>query len=176
MKKQPVHPASAPVPAGAYTPGFIAGGFVFVSGQTAEKPGSAELVEGGIREQTKQVMENIGGILEAAGCSMDDVVKVTQEMPFGGTDCALPMIHATRQGLEVDTFVVYTDNETWAGDVHPHQALRAYREQTGIPAKLVVVGMTATGFSIADPDDAGMLDIAGFDAAVPNLITEFARG
>lgn len=36
--------------------------------------------------------------------------------------------------------------------------------------------MTATGFSIADPDDAGMLDIAGFDAAVPNLITEFARG
>lgn len=80
MKKQPVHPASAPVPAGAYTPGLIAGGFVFVSGQTAEKPGSDELVEGGIREQTKQVMENIGGILEAAGCSMDDVVKVTAHL------------------------------------------------------------------------------------------------
>ncbi|MFT4217086.1 MAG: hypothetical protein QM619_07870 [Micropruina sp.] len=60
--------------------------------------------------------------------------------------------------------------------MHPHQALWAYREKTGIAAKLVVVGMTATGFSIADPDDAGMLDIAGFDAAVPNLITEFARG
>ena len=80
MKKQPVHPASAPVPAGAYTPGLIAGGFVFVSGQTAEKPGSDELVEGGIREQTKQVMENIEGILEAAGCSMDDVVKVTAHL------------------------------------------------------------------------------------------------
>ena len=76
----------------------------------------------------------------------------------------------------MDVFVVYTDNETWAGKVHPHQALRAYRERTGIPAKLVVVGMTASGFSIADPDDGGMLDVAGFDAAVPGLITEFARG
>lgn len=80
MKKQPVHPASAPVPAGAYTPGLVAGGFVFVSGQTAEKPGSAELVEGGVREQTRQVMENIGGILETAGCSMNDVVKVTAHL------------------------------------------------------------------------------------------------
>lgn len=107
---------------------------------------------------------------------LDDALKVIDAMPFGGTDCALPMVHAAREGLEVDTFVVYTDNETWAGNVHPHQALRAYREQTGIPAKLVVVGMTSSGFSIADPDDAGMLDIAGFDAAVPNLITEFASG
>lgn len=105
---------------------------------------------------------------------LDDALKVIDAMPFGGTDCALPMVYAAREGLEVDTFVVYTDNETWAGNVHPHQALRDYREQTGIPAKLVVVGMTSTGFSIADPNDAGMLDIAGFDAAVPNLITEFA--
>jgi 60 kDa SS-A/Ro ribonucleoprotein len=107
---------------------------------------------------------------------LDDALNVVDAMPFGGTDCALPMLHAAREGLEVDTFVVYTDNETWFGNVHPHQALRAYREQTGIPAKLVVVGMTATEFSIADPSDAGMLDIAGFDAAVPNLITEFASG
>lgn len=106
---------------------------------------------------------------------LDDALKVIDDMPFAGTDCALPMVHAAREGLEVDTFVVYTDNETWFGEVHPHQALRAYREQTGIPAKLVVVGMTATAFSIAEPTDAGMLDIAGFDAAVPNLITEFAR-
>jgi 60 kDa SS-A/Ro ribonucleoprotein len=40
----------------------------------------------------------------------------------------------------------------------------------------VVVGMTATGFSIADPSDPGMLDVVGFDGAVPSLITEFARG
>lgn len=107
---------------------------------------------------------------------LDDALRVVDAMPFGATDCALPMLYAAEQGLEVDVFVVYTDNETWSGKVHPHQALRAYRERTGIPAKLVVVGMTATGFSIADPDDGGMLDVAGFDAAVPSLITEFARG
>jgi 60 kDa SS-A/Ro ribonucleoprotein len=66
--------------------------------------------------------------------------------------------------------------QTWAGNVHPHQALQEYRRTTGIPAKLVVVGMTATDFTIADPSDAGMLDVVGFDAAVPSLITEFARG
>ena len=97
-------------------------------------------------------------------------------MPVGGTDCALPMLYAAEQGLEVDAFVIYTDNETWAGKIHPHQALRRYRERSGIDARLIVVAMTSTGFSIADPDDAGMLDVVGFDAAVPGLIAGFARG
>ncbi len=44
------------------------------------------------------------------------------------------------------------------------QALRDYRKKTGIAAKLVVVGMVSNGFSIADPDDGGMLDVVGFDA------------
>ncbi|MCW2544017.1 MAG: hypothetical protein JWM40_1569 [Frankiales bacterium] len=107
---------------------------------------------------------------------LDDALRIVDAMPMSGTDCALPMVHAMRKGLEVDTFVIYTDNETWAGKVHPHQALAAYRKSSGIAAKLVVVGMTATRFSIADPSDAGMLDVVGFDAAVPSLITEFARG
>ncbi|MDO5287278.1 MAG: TROVE domain-containing protein [Actinomycetia bacterium] len=106
---------------------------------------------------------------------LDDAVRAVSQLPFGGTDCALPMLHARQAGLEVDTFVVYTDNETWAGSVHPHQALRAYREATGIPAKLVVVAMTATQVTIADPSDAGMLDVAGFDAAVPQVVSDFAR-
>lgn len=50
------------------------------------------------------------------------------------------------------------------------------RQSTSIPARLVVVGMTATDFTIADPTDAGMLDVAGFDTAVPNLISGFSRG
>lgn len=107
---------------------------------------------------------------------LDDALAVVDAMPMAGTDCALPMVHATKNRLEVDTFVVYTDNETWAGRIHPHQALEAYRQASGIAARLVVVGMTATEFSIADPSDAGMLDVVGFDAAVPSLITEFARG
>ena len=107
---------------------------------------------------------------------LDDALRVIDQMPMSGTDCALPMLHATQNKLQIDTFVIYTDNETWAGNIHPHQALRDYRHRMGIDAKLVVVGMTATEFTIADPSDAGMLDVVGFDAAVPSLITEFARG
>ncbi len=107
---------------------------------------------------------------------LDDAVRAVSELPFGATDCALPMLHALKTGLAVDTFVIFTDNETWAGNVHPYQALRTYREKTGIPARLAVVGMTSTGISIADPTDAGMLDFAGFDASLPTLLSEFSRG
>ena len=107
---------------------------------------------------------------------LDDAIRAVSNLPFGGTDCAQPMLHALANNLKVDTFVVYTDNETWAGNIHPHQALQQYRQRTGIDAKLIVVGMTATKFTIADPADPGMLDVAGFDAAVPTLITDFARG
>lgn len=107
--------------------------------------------------------------------SLDEVVRRTSGLPFGGTDCALPMVHAREHGIAVDVFVVYTDSETWFGNVHPVQALRAYRQATGIPAKLVVVGMVANRFTIADPDDAGMLDVVGFDSAAPALIGAFAR-
>jgi len=106
---------------------------------------------------------------------LDDVVKAVSDLPWGGTDCALPMRWAMQHDIDVDTFVVYTDNETWAGGVHPSQALREYRNARGIPAKLVVVGMTSTGFSIADPDDAGMLDVVGFDTSTPPVIADFAR-
>ena len=106
---------------------------------------------------------------------LDDVVTAIGKLPMGGTDCALPMIWAQRNKLDVDTFVVYTDSETWAGSVHPAQALRAYRQARGIPAKLVVVGMVSNGFTIADPNDAGMLDVVGFDTATPPVISDFAR-
>ena len=55
------------------------------------------------------------------------------------------------------------------------QALRLYRERTGIAAKLVVVGLVSNGFSIANPADAGMLDVVGFDAAAPAAIADFIR-
>lgn len=106
---------------------------------------------------------------------LDQAIKVVSDLPFGRTDCALPMLHALERGLKVDAFVVLTDNETWAGAVHPVQALRQYRERTGIAAKLVVVGMVSNGFSIADPNDAGMLDVVGFDAAAPAVIADFIR-
>lgn len=106
---------------------------------------------------------------------LDDVIELVDGLPMGGVDCALPMIWAQKHRVDVDTFVVYTDHETWAGDVPPAQALRAYREARGISAKLVVVGMTSNGFSVADPDDAGMLDVVGLDTSTPPVIADFAR-
>ena len=107
---------------------------------------------------------------------LDDAVKVVSDLPFGGTDCALPMLYAQALEREIDTFVIYTDSETWAGNIHPADALRAYRRASGIDASLVVVGMVSNGFSIADPNDGGMLDVVGFDTATPQLISDFARG
>lgn len=105
-----------------------------------------------------------------------DALNVTDHLPFGGTDCALPMQHALSTGIDVDTFVIYTDSETWRGGEHPVQALRRYRKATGINARLIVVGMTATEFTIADPRDPGMLDVVGFDASAPSLMSAFSRG
>ena len=86
------------------------------------------------------------------------------------------MLDAIKNRMHVNTFVVYTDSETYAGTIHPSQALKKYRSAMGINAQLVVVGMTATGFTIADPKDAGMLDVVGFDSATPNIIANFSRG
>lgn len=105
---------------------------------------------------------------------LDDVLKTISGLPFSRTDCSLPMLWATANKVKVDTFVVYTDNETWAGSIHPHQALREYREWSGIDARLVVVGLTATDFTVANRADPGMLDIAGFDSALPTLLTDFS--
>lgn len=106
---------------------------------------------------------------------MDQVVKRISGMAFGGTDCAAPMLWAEKRKIPVDRFVVYTDSETWAGNMHPAEALRRYRKTMGIAAKLIVVGMVSNGFTIADPNDAGMLDVVGFDTATPQVISGFGK-
>ena len=107
---------------------------------------------------------------------LDGVIKAVSSLPFMGTDCALPMIHAREEELTVSAFITYTDSETWAGNVHPAQALRQYRDEFVGAAKAVVVGMTSNGFTLADPNDRGMLDVAGFDTSVPAVISDFVRG
>ena len=107
---------------------------------------------------------------------LDDQMKDLQRIGFGGTDCALPMLWAIKNRVEADTFIVYTDSETWAGRVHPFQALQRYRDRTGINARLIVVGMTSTGFTIAEPSDPGMLDVVGFDTSAPRVMAEFSAG
>jgi 60 kDa SS-A/Ro ribonucleoprotein len=107
---------------------------------------------------------------------LDDVCGYIAGLPFGGTDCALPMVWALKNGVEFDTFVILTDNETWYGSIHPYQALREYRKTMNPTARLVVVSMTGTQNSITEPADPLSLDISGFDSAVPQLIADFSRG
>jgi len=107
---------------------------------------------------------------------IDEATRKVSGLTFGGTDASLPMTWALANKVNVDTFVVLTDSETWAGKIQPVQALVKYRQATGIDAKLIVVGMTSTGFTIADPTDAGMLDVVGFDGAAPALMAKFAKG
>ncbi len=107
---------------------------------------------------------------------LDAVVELLRQYNFGGTDCALPMLWALENDVETDAFVIYTDSETWAGTIHPVEALTRYRQKTGIPARLIIAGMTSNGFSIADTNDAGMLDVVGFSTDSPSVVSEFAAG
>lgn len=110
----------------------------------------------------------------ARGMRLDRACQAMDGLPFDRTDCSVPMFYAADNRIPADVFVIVTDNETWAGRRgHPVQALQHYRQTMGIAAKCVVVAVTSTGFSIADPSDGGMLDAVGFDASLPEVIYDF---
>lgn len=109
--------------------------------------------------------------------SLQEVVREIESKGAVDTDISAPMRHALERKLEVDAFVVYTDNETnVSGRLQPAAALNQYRDKMGIDARLVVVGMVSNGFSVADPNDSGQLDCVGFDTTTPSVISGFARG
>lgn len=108
--------------------------------------------------------------------SLQQVIKQMKSIPLGMTDCSLPVEYALERKLFVDLFVIYTDNESYAGKRHATQALAEYRRVVNPNAKLVAVAFTATEYSIADANDPGMMDLVGFDSSGPNLISRFAAG
>lgn len=122
-----------------------------------------------------------GTTMRDIGVTASDTLKTAmakaQKVGGGGTNCALAMSYAEKQKMDVDAFIVITDNETYAGHIQPSQALKQYRRVMDKPqAKLIVMGMTATECSIADPQDQNMFDVVGFDSNVPTLVTDFIRG
>jgi len=75
---QPVQLAGAmAAPAGAYSPGIRAGGFIFVSGQIPKDPATGKIVGDDVEMQTRQVLANVGAVLESGGASLADLVSVT---------------------------------------------------------------------------------------------------
>lgn len=107
--------------------------------------------------------------------TLTEAMKCAQRNNFGDTDASLPMLWALKNKVEVDGIVVITDNETWSGKIHPSQALKMYREKMGISVKEVVIGMQSSNFTIADPNDPLAMDVAGFSADVPAVVSEFMR-
>ncbi len=94
-QKQVVHADKAPPAGGPYSHAIIANGFVFTAGQVAIIPETRAVVEGGIQEQTRQVLTNIQTVLEAAGSSLDKVVKTTVFLADMNHFAAMNEVYAT---------------------------------------------------------------------------------
>ncbi len=75
--KEAVHTDRAPNPIGPYSQAIKANGFIFLSGQVALDPKSGQFVSGDVQQQTERTLENLKGVLEAAGANLNHVVKVT---------------------------------------------------------------------------------------------------
>jgi 2-iminobutanoate/2-iminopropanoate deaminase len=90
--RQPVHAENAPAAVGPYSHAVRSGGFLFLSGQTPLDPGTGQLVEGDIGEQTRQCLRNLQAVCEAAGASLGDAVRcgiyVTDMGTFGDVNAA----------------------------------------------------------------------------------------
>lgn len=76
MTREAIQPDDVPVPAPPYSPVVVAGELVFTAGQVAMDR-TGRVVDGGVAEQTDQVLRNVAACLAAAGCGMEDVVKTT---------------------------------------------------------------------------------------------------
>lgn len=114
---------------------------------------------------------------------LDAVIRDMRNIPFGGTHCALPVIHAIADKTDIDAFVSYTDSETmdgapyWSGLRGTYtDHLNVYRDRINPQARSVVVGLTSNGFTLNDPQDPLGMDVVGFDASAPAVIGDFIGG
>lgn len=132
-----------------------------------------------LKQETNSLIKGFNDTMQSididSSTSLQNVLDVMENVNWGATDCSLPIIDAMKNKIPIDVFICITDNETWSGDVHTFQALKEYRKKMGINAKMIVLATTSTGFTIADPSDPYMLDIAGFSSDVPSIISEFSK-
>lgn len=143
----------------------------------AQAAGAMALVTA--RVEPKYVVNGFAGDLVNLGLtardSIESAFRKVQKNNFGSTNPSAPIMKALREKIPVDTFVIITDNEVNTGQ-HPSKVLKDYRQKTGIPARMVVMGMAANNFTIADPLDSGMLDVVGFDTNTPAVVSDFSAG
>ncbi|NDJ77819.1 MAG: hypothetical protein GYB65_16335 [Chloroflexi bacterium] len=95
MAREVIATEKAPAAVGAYSQGIVANGFVFVSGQLGLVPETKQFAGGTVAEQTEQALKNMAAILEAAGTSMANVVKVTVLLADIGTFAEMNTVYST---------------------------------------------------------------------------------
>ena len=98
MEKQGVSTEAAPAATGPYSQAIRSGDLVFLSGQIPLDPATGDLVSGGIEEQTRRVMNNLGAVLAAAGASFENVVKTTIYLADLGDFAAVNGVYASYFG------------------------------------------------------------------------------
>lgn len=105
---------------------------------------------------------------------LKEVMNEAHRINYGSTNIPALIRYAINSPEPFDSIIVITDNETNVRDTAtPAELMKLYRKKRVADAKLIVMGMTATRFSVADPDDPNMLDVVGFDASVPLMIKHF---
>ncbi len=95
MSKHIIHTDAAPAAIGPYSQAVRAGDFVFAAGQIGLDPATGRLVEGGVAEQTRQALRNLQAVLEAAGASLQQVVKTTVFLQDMNDFAAMNAVYAT---------------------------------------------------------------------------------
>lgn len=109
--------------------------------------------------------------------TLSDITRRMRETPMGPVNMAAPLQWAQEKKRYFDIIIVCTDNQTQPGDVHPAEALKEYRKTFNLPqTRFIVCAMSSQGFSLAPPDEPGMLDIAGCNVKILQVIQDFARG
>jgi 60 kDa SS-A/Ro ribonucleoprotein len=106
--------------------------------------------------------------------SLEGAMQAVQG-PFESTNISLPFVWAKENKIKAEAFAVYTDNEVNCG-THPSVAKKSFDQALGVNSRLVVCATSLTDFTVADPKDPASLDIAGFDASAPSLISDFFAG
>ncbi|XP_074655790.1 RNA-binding protein RO60-like isoform X2 [Tubulanus polymorphus] len=150
-----------------------------IDGLTPRVAASCMMMVTAKRERNHEILgfsEDLVPIDISADDDLRTVTRKVSRIRMGSTDCAAPILWATTNKKQFDVFVVYTDSETAVGPVHPSEALKRYRLKSGRDARLIVCAMTSNGFTLADPEDKGMLDMTGFDTEAPGIIRDFSCG
>ena len=120
---RPVQPASMSLPQGHYSPGLVAGGLVFVSGQLPSDPATGQMVSGGIEAQTERALRNVELILQAAGSSLDRVASMTIYISDGDLWGAVNGVYARVMGSHRPARAVVPVNDLHYGALIEIQAI-----------------------------------------------------